>query len=500
MRKSVVLLCFMLLSASVVFGDDLKKYLGEGAFVIEGKINDYPDFQDEDVVRVVVGGYLRHHIEEIPIKKDGTFKTEIPVTDIQNVSFYTGRVSIEFFSFKNDTVKITWQHDKPLETIQLSGTSKNRNLDLELCLALSQCSTLDLPMMGMIPDPSFTDSVWMEKLNRFYKDQIETIRAFQEKNGDTDFTGKIITDAYFRTCYLAVSKRALLPAIIKDIDYQNRYNDYAYHHTLDQNVFRTSSIYRDYIARSIFHSLSPYYYYYSYTNLNLYGDDNDEAENKISRLKREYYAALFLLSDVPSIRDWYITKGALGAIYKSEPDEIQDFLDDFKAICKNKTYISALEDLYSDILNLYAASSAPDFTLKNEKGKLVSLSDFKGRIVYLYFWNGVSCGSCTNEFSYFDKKFHEKYKSYDIVHMYVCFSNDENRWKEDIKKYDLQGINLIAEEKKDNPFYKNYVFYGCPHYVLIGKDGRVYKNNCESPSGFLNQDGNLLDELINNGL
>ena len=497
MRKSIVLLCFML-SASIVFGDDLKKYLGEGTVVIEGKINDYPDFQDEGMIQIVVENYIKQNTEDVPIKKDGTFKAEIPITDIQNVFFTIKGVFIEFFSFKNDTVKITFQYDKPVETLHLSGTSKNRNLDLELCLALSKyrASNHQNGIIGMMHDPSFTDSARAEKLNQFYKDQIEIIRAFQEKNGDTDFTEKIIKDTYFQTCNLAVRglKRLLLPAIKKDIDYQNRYSDYSDYNTLNQNVFRTSSIYRDYLTYSLFlNSLPPY----SYMNLNLYGDD-DEAENKISTLKREYYYALYQLNNAPSIRDWYITDRALGNIPESEPDDIRSFLDDFKTICQNKTYIATLENLYSNILNLYAAS-APDFTLKNEKGELVSLSDFKGRIVYLDFWNSF-CGPCIGQFLNYDKKFHEKYKDSDIVHIYVCFSNDENRWKEDLKKYDLQGINLIAEEKKDNPIYKNYGFHAYPHYVLIGKDGRVYKNNCESPSGFLNQDGNLLDELINNGL
>ena len=501
MRKSIVLLCFML-SASVVFGDDLKKYLGEGTFVIEGKINNYPELQDEWTISIWVDSYITQNCVDVPVKKDGTFQAEIPIKDIQNVSVTIKEV-IEFFAFKNDTIKIEFQHDKPLETLHLSGTSKNRNLDLELCLALSKYrrgSNSGFYLQDMMFNPSFTDSVRKEKLNQFYKEQIEIIDAFQGKNGDTEFSGKIRKDIYYLTCQYAIYRgMSFLPYINKYIDKQNynQFGDFDFdfdYNLLDENMFRTSSGYRHYLSS---------YIYWGGRPLNRYITDVEGLEsheiiekmtNKINKLKREYYYALSQVDNEP-IRDWYITQQAYDEILESKPDDIRSFLDDFKTICQNETYISALENRYSAVLNLFYAASAPDFTLKNEKGELVSLSDFKGRIVYLDFWSPY-CGPCIYEFLNSDKKFHEKYKPYDIVHIYVCFENDEKRWKENIKKYDLQGINLITEERKDNPIYINYMFHGWPYYILISKNGKVYKTDCERPSLILMMEDNSLNNLI----
>src|SRR5690606_36957414 len=51
---------------------------------------------------------------------------------------------------------------------------------------------------------------------------------------------------------------------------------------------------------------------------------------------------------------------------------------------------------YESHPGLGIGSAAPDFSLKDINGELVSLSDFKGKIVYLSFWR-TDCGLCMVE-------------------------------------------------------------------------------------------------------
>ena len=48
------------------------------------------------------------------------------------------------------------------------------------------------------------------------------------------------------------------------------------------------------------------------------------------------------------------------------------------------------------------AIKAPDFKLRTVQGKLVNLSDYKGKVVLLNFW-GTWCGPCLQEIPDFNK-------------------------------------------------------------------------------------------------
>lgn len=49
---------------------------------------------------------------------------------------------------------------------------------------------------------------------------------------------------------------------------------------------------------------------------------------------------------------------------------------------------------------------APDFTIKGSDGKVMSLKDFKGKVVILHFW-ATWCKPCKDEFPAFEKLYRE---------------------------------------------------------------------------------------------
>ncbi len=50
-----------------------------------------------------------------------------------------------------------------------------------------------------------------------------------------------------------------------------------------------------------------------------------------------------------------------------------------------------------------AAVQAPTFTLKTTAGATVSLSDYRGKTVILYFNEGAGCGACTQQMASIEK-------------------------------------------------------------------------------------------------
>lgn len=98
---------------------------------------------------------------------------------------------------------------------------------------------------------------------------------------------------------------------------------------------------------------------------------------------------------------------------------------------------------------------APGFTLPSQSGEEVSLDDFRGRKVVLYFYPKDFTSGCTKEACSFRDRFDE-FKDKDAVILGV--SNDSvDSHKKFAEKHDLP-FQLLSDEDKD--VTKTYGVYG----------------------------------------
>lgn len=98
------------------------------------------------------------------------------------------------------------------------------------------------------------------------------------------------------------------------------------------------------------------------------------------------------------------------------------------------------------MMNLKKGDAAPDFTAKDENGNTISLSEFKGKKVALYFYPKDMTPGCTNQacnlrdhYSVLQKK--------GIVVLGVS-PDDEERHQKFIQKHDLP-FTLIADTNRE---------------------------------------------------
>ncbi len=88
---------------------------------------------------------------------------------------------------------------------------------------------------------------------------------------------------------------------------------------------------------------------------------------------------------------------------------------------------------------------APDFNLKNQDGETISLKDFKGKKVVLYFYPKDNTSGCTKEACNFRDEF-PKFKNVDAVILGVSPDSVASH-KKFAEKYDLP-FNLLSDEEK----------------------------------------------------
>ena len=123
-------------------------------------------------------------------------------------------------------------------------------------------------------------------------------------------------------------------------------------------------------------------------------------------------------------------------------------------------------------------AAAPDFTLNSQDGKAVSLHDFRGKWVVLYFYPKDMTTGCTIEAHNFQRDI-AKYEALGAVVLGVSVQ-DEKSHQEFCTK---EGLNfkLLADTKKEvSEKYDSVMNLGvmklsARHTFLVGPDGTVRK-------------------------
>ncbi|MQM40454.1 putative peroxiredoxin bcp [wastewater metagenome] len=126
--------------------------------------------------------------------------------------------------------------------------------------------------------------------------------------------------------------------------------------------------------------------------------------------------------------------------------------------------------------------TAPDFTLKASDGKEVSLSDFRGKNVVLYFYPKDMTPGCTTEACDF-RDHHEEFQGLDTVILGVS-PDPLDRHSKFIDKYDLPFLLLADEDHevaKTYGVWKSKKMFGNEYMgierstFVIDKEGKLVK-------------------------
>ena len=131
--------------------------------------------------------------------------------------------------------------------------------------------------------------------------------------------------------------------------------------------------------------------------------------------------------------------------------------------------------------NLPGNPAAP-FTLPDTKGKMHSLADFRGKLVYIDFW-ATWCGPCKREIPYMTKLEEDYAGNPDIVFVSVSVDKeaDKQKWIDMVGEKGMKGLQLFTGDLKaqvSEPYHINAI----PRFVLVGRDGKLINGDAPRPS------------------
>jgi len=405
---------------------------------------------------------------EIIVTQKNTFKTNFAILEPQTVNLFIGTNIIKVFVKPGDStyLKISWKNEAVFT--QFSG--KNA-----------------------------TEAAYPEKQKKAFEKTIESAAFSQQllnemgNRNPVQFTKYLDSLIAVKTNFLEKNKTGLSTSFIDWQNAENRFEleslklnypswFYSMRGIENRSVPVDSSFYNflqlipinepNYLGSNQYRNWLKYYFLYALKKrkqsmqvMNLYAFCDQLFRGEVLK-----YFRLHLWSDI-------IQYGQMG-----DADMLYPFI---KNSLQTSPQFVVLEKIY---LN---KSIAPNFTLRSIDGKMISLADFKGKIVYIDFWASW-CRPCINEMPA-GEALKKKYAGKDIVFLNISIDEDENKWKESVQRLGISGIHLIANSQRNPETIQAYKVSSIPSYFLIDKAGKFIASPAPRPSS--NEIVQILDSI-----
>ncbi len=140
--------------------------------------------------------------------------------------------------------------------------------------------------------------------------------------------------------------------------------------------------------------------------------------------------------------------------------------------------LKLLNGRYLNVMKLALGAVAPDFSLPDPDGKLIQMSSFRGKYLFLDFWASW-CQPCRMENPDL-MKVYNKYTRKDFEILGVSFDKKKSHWLKAIELDGLEWVHVSDLKYFDSEMIKLYNIVNVPTTILLDPEGKIIAKNIHS--------------------
>jgi thiol-disulfide isomerase/thioredoxin len=218
-------------------------------------------------------------------------------------------------------------------------------------------------------------------------------------------------------------------------------------------------------------------------------------KKEIGRPYCEAYYDIIKLIMVGKTLEYALADYVVNAFINNTFEEVLPAYEKFLKDGKDSSLLHRVKRIYIQAKTFAKGAPAPSFSLNDLDGNIVSLSDFKGKVIYMDFWASW-CAPCLGQMEY-TRKLKDTFRDEnDLVFLYISIDNDNAKWKRAIKQYNIEGVHVNAPLGFSDSVARDYnVNGGVPKYILIDKKGNFFDSNAPRP--YLDETERKIREALN---
>ena len=188
----------------------------------------------------------------------------------------------------------------------------------------------------------------------------------------------------------------------------------------------------------------------------------------------------YVLSNIKSqaVKEYLVASFSISYIDSEGVDDAEEVKAIFNKEVTNSVMQAAFNSLYAQGSSVAKGSKAHGFKYLDINGKEVSLSDLKGKYVYIDVW-ATWCAPCREEYPHL-QMLEKAFQGTNISFVSISTDQDEAKWKQTVKDEKMGGIQLHTGGDED--FLNAFRVKGIPRFILINPEGRIENANMTRPS------------------